>query len=177
MSITLVDGQLDAVRAEAASAQSQFTATVSTIESDTKLSEQGKSEEIAQWREATKSTLDKLREKEHSILDGAILDREKQIDAKMGNTASDLIAFRDAQDRAERIESADEALRIIERAVRTNDSSLAGAVLRRSLSSGWATPVEMLTKAKPELADAVNDLKLFTRFRDDTFSRAVAYVF
>lgn len=175
MSIALVDAQLEAIRAEAKSAQDRYAHTVETINGDRSLSDEGKQEEIAQWKAATKEKVDAARAKELTIVNAAIADREKQIDSKMGNTASDLIAFRDAQDRAERIENADDAQRIIERALRTDDASLAGAVFRRSLEAGWKSPIDTLTRVKPEIVEAVNDLTTFTKFRDNSWARTVFY--
>jgi hypothetical protein len=175
MSIAYVDGKLEEVRAEAKSAQNQYTATIETINGDRSLSEEGRQAEIAQWRAATKEKVDACRAKELTIVNAAIADREKQIDSKMGNTSSDIIAFRDAQDRAERIESADDAQRVLERALRNDDSSLAGAVFRRSLEAGWQAPIDTLTRVKPEIAEAVNDLSSFTKFRDNSWARTVFY--
>ena len=177
MSITYEDQQLDAVRAEARSSYDSYYRAVESIKGDRSLSDEGKSEQIARWHSSTEAKVAGLRERELSIVNDAITAREKQIDAKMGNTSSDLIAFRDAQDRAERIDSADDAQRIIERALRTNDASLAGAVFRRSLEAGWKAPVDALKHAKPEVSEAVADLALFTRFRDNTLGRAAAYSF
>jgi hypothetical protein len=50
---------------------------------------------------------------------------------------STLIAARDAQDRAERINSKDEAAAMLARANRNNDSSLAAAVGLHARNRGW----------------------------------------
>ena len=175
MSIAYVDGKLEEVRAEAKSAQDRYNSTVESINGDRSLSDEGKQVEIAQWKAATKEKVDACRAKELAIVNTAIADREKQIDAKMGNTASDIIAFRDAQDRAERIENGEDAQRILERALRNDDSSLAGAVFRRALEAGWKAPIDTLTRVKPEIAEAVNDLASFTKFRDNSWARTVFY--
>ena len=177
MSITIEDNKLDAVRAEAEAARSRYRNTTEEINKDPKLSEEGKRAEIDQWREATKITLAELREKELKIVDEAIEAREKRIDASMGSSSTDLIAFRDAQDRADRLESPAEAQRILERALRTNDTSLAGAVFRRSLDANWREPIETLTSVRPDLGEAVKDLALFTNFRNNSMGRAMAYTF
>ncbi|MDQ1130244.1 hypothetical protein [Microbacterium sp. SORGH_AS_0888] len=49
----------------------------------------------------------------------------------------DIIAIRDAHDRAERITTSAEAERILERALRTNDTSLAYAVLHQAAERSW----------------------------------------
>jgi len=175
MSIAQVDSQLDAIRAEAKQVQESHSRTIKEINGDRSLSDEGKQTETAQWKAATKERIDALRNKELAVVDAAIVDRERLIDSKMGNTASDIIAFRDAQDRADRIENADEAQRVLERALRTSDASLAGAVFRRSLSAGWKAPVETLTTARPELAEAVKDLRTFADFRDNKMARTLFY--
>jgi hypothetical protein len=175
MSVAYVDSQLDAIRTEAKKVQESHSRTIAEISVDPKPSNQGKQAEMAQWKAALKVQNDTFRNKELAIVDAAIVDRERQIDSKMGSTASDIIAFRDAQDRADRIENADEAQRVIERALRTNDSSLAGAVFRRSLSARWKAPIDTLTAVRPELAEAVEDLNTFTSFRDNKMARTVFY--
>jgi hypothetical protein len=175
MSIAHVDAQLDTIRAEAQSAQDRLTRSIQEISGDRSLSDEGKQEGIAQWKSASKETLDGLRNKELAIVNAAIADREKLIDSKMGNTATDLIAFRDAQDRAERIDSAADAQRVLERALRTDDSSLASAIFRRSLEAGWQSPIDTLAAVRPEIAEAVKDLATFSKFRDNTMARAMFY--
>jgi hypothetical protein len=175
MSITYVDNKLDEVRAELEQARKAYTAATSEINADTKLTEAGKQEELGQYRDRFKNTANELRAKEMKLVEDAITEREKQIDAKSGSTSSDLIAFRDAQDRAERIEGEADAQRVIERALRTNDSSLAHAVFRASMDHGWKTPAETFAQAKPELAEVVKDLRLLTKFRDNSFARSLVY--
>jgi hypothetical protein len=175
MSIAYVDSQLDAIRAEAKQMQESHSRTIKEISVDPKLSDEGKKAETAQWKAALKERNDTFRNKELAIVDAAIVDRQRQIDSKVGNTASDLIAFRDAQDRAERIENADQAQRVLERALRTSDASLAGAVFRRSLEAGWKSPIDTLTAARPELAEAVTDLRTFAEFRDNKMARTAFY--
>ena len=175
MSVSIIEAQIDAVREEATRAQAHHNRSVKAVNSDSRLSDEGRREELAQWNASTKLTLQGLRAKEEQIVKNAIIDREKQIDAKMGNTASDLIAFRDAQDRAERIETVNEAQRIMERALRTDDTSLAHAIFRRSIEQGWKSPIEPFTKAKPDLAGVVKELAVLSTFRDSTFARTVAY--
>ena len=177
MSVTNEDKRLDAIRAEVASTQDRYRANADAVNANSNLSAEGKQAEIAQWRDLTKAKLDDLRRQEHQIVEEAITAREKLIDSKIGTSASDLIAFRDAQDRAERLDNDNEAQRVLERALRNDDTSLAGAVFRQALEKGWRTTIATLTTAKPELGDAVNDLTILSKFRSNTMRRAMAYTF
>lgn len=175
MALSYVETQIEAVRAEAKTAQDSLARSVNEIDRNTTLSDEGKKLEIAATKESFKARLSTLRAKEHTILREAITTREKTLDAKMGNTSTDLIAFRDAQDRAERIDSADEAERIITRALRTDDRSLAHAIFRRSLENNWRAPINAFTQQNPDLADAANELNQLARFSENSFQRALAY--
>jgi len=175
MSVAYVDGLIDEVRAEATRLQTHLMRELEAINRDTSLSEAGKAQQRDQTRAATKSQMQALNAKELHLVDEEIARLERQLDAKSGNTSSDLIAFRDAQDRADRIADWTEANRILERALRSDDKSLAHAVFRVAIEKRWRSTIELFTTANPALAEAANDLGIWKKFREPDFGRALAY--
>ena len=175
MSITYVDGQIDQVRAEASQVQVEHGRIIAGINADPALSPEGKQLRLTEINDSIKTNLESLKAREMKLVENEITRLERLLDAKAGNTSSDIIAFRDAQDRAERIENADEANRIIERAERTGDKTLAHAVFRYALENNWSTTTKAYAKANPELAEAANDLSIWKRFQKPDMNRALAY--
>lgn len=175
MSLTYLDTQLDELRAEAKQLNDRFARTRAEIERDPNLSAEGKKIEIDQWRESTKASLNGLRDRELKLVDDKIGELERQLDAKVGHTSSDLIAFRDAQDRAEKLNNPEDAERVLARAIRTDDKSLAHAVFRRALDSRWGTVIKQFEQANPQLATVANDLNTLEQFRAPSIQRAMIY--
>lgn len=62
--------------------------------------------------------------------------------------------MRDAEDRVSQITTTDKALDAMERAINSNDPSLAKALLTRSLQYGFREAVDAYSKAYPELSPA-----------------------
>ena len=175
MSIAYVDGQIDQVRAEASQVQSAHGKDIERINADATLSTEGKRVRLEESKEQVANRLQALKAKEMQLVDDEISRLERLLDAKAGTTSSDIIAFRDAQDRAERISDWNEANRILERAERTGDKTLAHAVFRRALDSGWTSTTQAFAKANPDLAEAAKDLTTWKRFREPDMNRALAY--
>jgi len=175
MSVTYVDGLIDKVRAEASQTQTDHGGAIAAINADTSLSAEGKRLRLSEQNDAVKAHLQSLKAKEMQLVDDEILRLERLLDAKAGSSSSDIIAFRDAQDRAERISDADEGTRVLERAERTGDKTLAHAVFRKAIDSGWTATVQTFSQANPDLAEAAKDLSTWKRFRAPDMNRALAY--
>lgn len=112
-----------------------------TIREDAAMSESGKRDHLVQLHERTRLALRDLRLEE----DRALSTRRTQLEAKVfaglnrtGNPA-DVIAFRDAQDRAATLTKAADALRLLALAEQSGDHGLAEAVARRAVD--MASPV------------------------------------
>lgn len=175
MSIQSLDREIEAIRAQAENARGNYEARIAEIDRDVTLSDEGRRLAREQVNASIGPRLKELRAKEDALINAEINSLELQLDSKTGNTVNDIIAFRDAQDRAERIDDPNEAERILTRAMRQGDTSLAHAIFRRGLDSNWAMVVATFTAANPELETAARDLKQLYRFRDNTFARTIQY--
>jgi hypothetical protein len=175
MSLEYFERTVEQVRAEAENLRGNVDARRNEISQDRTLSDEGKQQALAEVTSNAKPKLKELRAREDKLIADKINELESRIDSKTGNTATDVIAFRDAQDRAERLEDPDEAERLIARAMRTGDTSLAHAVFRKAMDAGWPSVTRTFTSANPELTDVVRDLGQLTKFREQTFNRTIAY--
>ncbi|MBJ7340634.1 hypothetical protein [Mycolicibacterium sp.] len=128
----------DSKRAVVASIQQQLEQQCDTIRRNRSLSDAGRKSELAKAVLAARTRVDKLRSdfvadreqrghKLHKIVFGDLTD--------FG--ASEVIAHRDAQDRAAQLDTPDDAKAMLRRAGQTGDHSLACAVAEAAYRRGW----------------------------------------
>lgn len=170
-----VDKKIDTVRDEATRVQNAYSTRTQEINADTNLSTEGKRERLDKAYDIAQTRLVELKSQEKKLVDDEITGLEKKIDAQAGSTSTDLIAFRDAQDRAERLNDVEEADRMITRAIRTDDRTLSHAIFRRALEAGWRSTTAIFEQAYPDLSAVVKDLNTMHNFRERTMERAMAY--
>lgn len=175
MSLDALDSQIEDIRARASEIHAFHSRESSGIDRDPNLTDAGKAEMKKTKTAETRSLLNGLRDQEKTLVASKVSDLQRQLDAKVGSTSTDIIAFRDAQERAERIDAAEDAERVMARALRNDDTTLAHAVFRRGIDHGWRGVVEQFTSAKPDSATAANDLTVLKRFQDDGLNRAMTY--
>ncbi|MDT3343882.1 hypothetical protein [Microbacterium aquilitoris] len=177
MTLDTITNEVESIRAEAKREQDFYSHTLTQIDNDTTLSPAGKDAEKEQFRAASQSRLRALRQKEEAALDREISTLMHRIESPRSPGNTDIIAFRDAQDRADRIEDDDEATRLLERALRQGDSSLAHAIFRASMDSNYRQAIKTFIRHKPELATAIEDLQRLNGAKQNSFERTVAYGF
>jgi hypothetical protein len=176
MTLDTLHTQIDSIRAEAASAQRTYGSQVQNVNSDTSLSAEGKAAQKQQISANAKAALSALRAKETAAIDMKVRDIEKVLDSKVGSTATDIIAFRDAQDRAERFENPEDATKALERALRTEDRVLAHAIFRRGIESNWRPVIAAFGNANPDKKDVVTELAYLRDAQNNTLGRAMHYM-
>jgi len=159
MALAFLESQIEEVRAKAESAHASHESRRREIDRDPTYSESYKQQLHSENVERTRANLSAFRAQEDQLIDNRVKELERTLDSAMGNTAADIIAFRDAQDRAERLTERDEAERVLARALRNDDKSLAHAVFRRALDAGWTTVIDQFTRDNPTITDTVSDLR------------------
>ena len=176
MPLDILNSQVDSIRSEAASALDSHSRQIKAIETDVSLSAEGKTERKRAVNESAKESMRRLRQKENDAINMKVRDLERVLDSKVGNTASDIIAFRDAQDRAERFENADDAVKALERAIRTDDTVLAHAIFRRGIDSNWRSVLASFGNSYPDKKDLVGELAYLREAQTNTFGRGMHYM-
>lgn len=177
MSLDYLRTQIVTVRQEAVRVKDFHSEEAQRISRDPNFSDSYKGELTKTNSETAQGKLRVLLEKEKTLVADKAKEIEKTLDAKAGHTGSDIIAFRDAQDRAEKIADADEAERIIARALRNNDDTLAYAVFRRALDAQWKNAVNLFADEKPSATEAAKDLVNIHEEQTNNFERAMHYAY
>lgn len=175
MSLDIFEREVDRVRADVANAHRAHTNRTQEIDADANLTPEGKAAAKRDAEERYLPKLADLREQEKKLIKDAINRRRAEIESPAGVTPDSIIAFRDAQDRAERIKDAEEANRVLERSLRQNDTSLAHAIFRVGVERRYRNVINTFTAEKPEIRAAVDEIATLEQFRDDFLERTLAY--
>jgi len=177
MTLDALDAELDGLRAQAANIQRNVGHQRDAIQADPNLTEEGKKNAIVDVTAQAKTSATALRERELALIKGQIRTLETKLDGKVGYGTSDLIAFRDAQDRAERIDSKEAADRLMGLALRNNDRTLAHALFRKSMENGWTSVAGQFAAENPDAATAAKEIEILNHsLNEGGFQRALSYM-
>ena len=163
------------LRKRAAQVQKDFAAREKEITGDELLSDEGKRRDGEENYLAAKSQLENLKEQEMTALGDALKSMERRLDGHIGYGSADLIAFRDAHDRAESLDDPEAASRMLGRALRSNDTTLALALFQRALDQGWRSVAKQFAAKNPDLAEVAQDVEKARKALSPNFDRALAY--
>lgn len=178
MALDIVARKIETLRENASAEVNYYRRTRVNIEQDRNLSPEGKRAHILPLQDNLKTKLADMQAQEMKLLTDKMESLQSSLITKLGSSSSDIIAMRDAEERADRLENQEEAVRVIQRAVRSGDKSLAHAVLRRGMDSGWSDVVAIATEAYPDAAQIISDIAEVDRALnglDFITHRAMAY--
>lgn len=164
------------LRNEHRAANDAHSRAVDAINRDPSLSDHGKQERIdaLESERATQRTTGMATEKQ--IITTKISELERRLDGFVGWSNENIMAFRDAQDRAENIDDPEKAASVMARAIRTNDKTLAHALYRRAVDQRWDDASRAFAADNPAVAQLVNDVQKLQQLHDNSFNRAVSYM-
>ncbi|SMG34914.1 hypothetical protein [Agreia pratensis] len=175
MALTNLTNAVTGYRAKAEELQNRLTSQTRAIENDGNLTDSGKREQIANQKESIKSSLAALKAQEMQY----VRDTKDRLTRELfGSTTSDpshVIAFRDAQDRADRLADPEEAIALLNRAEVSGDKSLSSAVLLKAVTSGWRSVTRAYSAEYPDTAEKLSDLQQVEEFEGPSMQRAVIY--
>lgn len=175
MGLESLEAEIATIRQTAANVQRAYGEQVTNIQRDGSLSDSGKSEQKSDAYTNARTELLTLIQREEAAIDAAINKRKATIEAPTKPTAASIISYRDAQDRADRLEDAEEATRLIERAIRQDDLYLAHAIFDRATREGWRGVSQAFTRANPQYADTVRELQALMAAKDARMERTIQY--
>ncbi|QQD76915.1 hypothetical protein I8920_03920 [Curtobacterium sp. YC1] len=176
MSLDALDAQLDDLREQASRLQKYTQQEKKDIAANVTLSEEGKRHQTEEVVAGARTRANALRDKEVQLVKNHLRSLETQLDAKIGYGATDMIAFRDAQERADRLDDADDAARLMGLAIRSNDRTLAHALFRKSIDKGWNGVTQQFTAEHPEAATTAKEIQILEQHLNQSFSRTMAYM-
>lgn len=178
MSLDNIDKQIEAVRAKAHSVNDTLRANKQSFIADRSRSDEGKQEAIATANNQARQKLQELQQEEDAIVKKHMESLERIVIGSVGTDPSSVINYRDAQDRAERLTDPNDAARVMTRALRSGDKSLATAVAQVALANRWNDVYQGFAEANPNIAESASDLVTLTRFATDvsfSLQRAMTY--
>lgn len=158
MTLDTMHADIAAVRARAVPVQRDFAATKTAIIADINLSLDGKDAAIREARARAKAQMDALQAEEARIVAAKHASLQRSTADVVGTDSGSIITYRDAQDRADRLTSAEEASRIMTRALTNGDRTLASAVATAALGHGWRSVYDTWAAKNPTASAAMRDL-------------------
>lgn len=153
---------------QAQRAQARYHREVDEARADTNLSNEGKQRKMAKALRQVETTMERLKRERTDELESTrkrLELRAFQPKHSPGASPEARIAvdssFRDAVERAERLESVSEALQMVGRAERTGDELLARATAVVAMEKGWGPVLGAFTEAFPAAKGALEELDAF----------------
>lgn len=169
MTGTPIDTQIDALRTKGSAAIADYKGRITSIQNDSSRSAQWKREQFGEAYSAASSELQALLHKEEKTIEDAITQRTRTLTGShTALTGNDAIAMRDAEDRVSGITTSEKALHVMERAINSNDPSLAKALLTRSLQYGFQEAVDAYSKAYPDTGKTLEEISALGRHKSLT---------
>jgi hypothetical protein len=176
MSLAQLESQIDDLRAQAASIQKRSARTSDSLANDKTLSDIGRRTKLDTERDRMRDQLRELRKKETELIAAKRQSLERRLFGLSSVTSSDpgqVLLYRDSQDRAARLTHSDEAALVLAAALRSDDKTLAAAVLGRALDAGWTSIINEYLKENPSAGEDLNDLAKLQRYQ--SFEATIAY--
>lgn len=174
-SLVAVATRIKDLRDRANASSRGHSRAVDNINNDESLSDQGKKELIDNLNNKRSDQRKAWIADEKEIITNKITELERRLDGHIGFSSESIMAFRDAQDRAESIDDADKAATVMARAIRTNDRTLAHALYRRAVEQRWDEARQAFANHDPAIAQLAHDVQKLHELLDANFNRTVAY--
>lgn len=177
MSLDSLDQKIEAVRARATSIQNNIVVETAAIQKDPNLSPAGQQEAVNAVKNRAKDSMAALRTEETRLATEWRDSLRRSVMGTVGTDSASIISYRDAQDRAARLEHSEEAGRVMDRALTSGDTTLARAVAEVALSNGYRDVYAAYANANPSIASQAKDLAdLEKYFNNGGMARALAYM-
>ncbi|MDT0263981.1 hypothetical protein [Jatrophihabitans lederbergiae] len=145
---------------QAASALQQSTRDeITKIRANPQTSDLGKRQQITAAHQDAAARMKKLRTTEQAnllarraVLESALYGSARQL------SGADMIAFRDAADRAASARTPDDGMLMLQRAQGNGDDQLASALAHRAEEMGWAGVFQAWEATQPQMAGTISEL-------------------
>lgn len=152
-------------RDEAASVRAAHNADIKAISESTELTVEAKQRHIAERHAANEKRLNEIRNREDTAREDRISELRLRLVKRRPTDSSDDISWRDAADRAERLETEPQAISVLRQAIDNIDKPLMRSVLRAGYDNGWADVINTYTAANRGDYEDAEELWSLTRPR------------
>lgn len=177
MSLDHIQSQVDELRSKAEGVQDSWNRTIKDVNADETLSATGKRDKLDSEYTQLKGHLDALRAKEVDLIAAKQQSLEKSLFGLPAATIADpnrTIAYRDAQERAARLQDHNDARELYDFAMLSEDKILAGAIIAKALANGWPSIVNDYTSRHPAAREDLADLNEIQRY--DRMQATMSYM-
>ncbi|MEN4476865.1 hypothetical protein [Mycolicibacterium cosmeticum] len=142
-----------------------------SVRGDASLSELGKQQMLARAWSNTRAEIARLAQLDFDTQVTRFNDLEKQVFGTTANSGADAVSFRDATDRAEKLDSADAAIKALGTAELSGDTILAKAIVLQAWQRDWSAVVDQYAVTNPTITDKLAELGALRQHLDSTASR------
>lgn len=173
MALDKLNDTINGLRDAGTAAIDNHRRRMESIRTDRSLSAEGRAAQLARNLVETKKILTELQKKETDALTTHRSELERKIFGQYSKDPSSLIAYRDAQDRASRLnrEDRDKALDMLRTAHISGDDTLAAALVGRAMQIGWPEIVDQYRANNPAGGGTLTDLNNIIHFQEDEKSQ------
>ncbi|WP_052765203.1 hypothetical protein [Mycolicibacterium obuense] len=152
--------------------QTAYRQALDDIRGDASLSELGKQQLIARAWTNTRAELSRLQQLDFDTQVARYNTLERTVfGTAASSTGADAVSFRDAVDRAAKLENAESAMRLLGTSELSGDTVLARAVLMRAWEAGWNDVVESYACNHATVSDKLAELVALRQSLDGRASK------
>lgn len=148
-----------------------YNAALTDVRGDATLSELGKTQMIARAWTNTRAEIARLEQLDFDTTVKRYNDLERQVFGTSATSGADAVSFRDASDRADKLDNADTAMRALGNAELSGDNVLAKAVILRAWQANWTAVVDRYAVNHPTVTDKLAELAGLRKTLDSRASR------
>ncbi|MGM1017999.1 MAG: hypothetical protein ACQEW8_10725 [Actinomycetota bacterium] len=177
MSLTHLNDKIDQIRAQATETWNEHKGLETFVNGNPNLSPSGKKAEIDRSLQDTRRKLKELEQREIGEFNNKRRAAEEALNRTSGSASQDIISFRDAQDRAERLENSRDANQVMDRAIASKDTTLATAVMRHAVGNGWSDVYDRYAAEYPATAEHIADLATINRYENSPGAMIERFVY
>jgi hypothetical protein len=145
--------------------QRTLNEAIAAARNDTGLNEVGKRDRIAKAYQKADQDMRRLKDSWQTKAEQTTVVLGKDVFGAASTSGADAISIRDADDRASRIETPDEAANLLGRAEENGDTVLARAIAQRAygersglMGNAWSGVLDTYTESRPDVAEKLNEL-------------------
>ena len=151
--------------------RAEYNRALDDVRGDASLSELGKTQMIALAWTNTRAEIARLEQLDFDTNVKRYNDIERQVFGTAATSGADAVSFRDATDRADKLDSPEAAARALGNAELSGDAILAKAVVMRAWQAGWDAVVDRYAVNHPTVTDKLTELAALRHHLDSRVSR------
>lgn len=138
--------------------QAAYNAGLKQVRNDPNLSERGKQQLIARAYTNVSREIEKLSNEDRAIHIKRYDEVERKVFGSAASNPESALSFRDASDRAAKLEDANAAMQALGTAQMSGDATLARAIVMRAWQAGWSNVTDTYAVNNPAVTDQLAEL-------------------